>query len=472
MINKKLLTIAVSSAILSQSAIGAALNLDGSPTGLTYAKESLITTGKVTASSVDYFLITDDAGVTSDISVTATVGADKGDNTPIDVRIDLTNAVFANALAVGDLVLTSEDSAGQTITISSGGTAGDNFVVFNAAPGATDQYLTASTITFTPGKTTDGTNSVLAISGTADAGITLRVFPNGEGGAQTNVAKTVTMADYIQPVAGLTATSQSNTATADIAQTFQQYVNSAPAVTALIAELGKYSVAVTGGALSADDGKAAVLADLIDASTSSVVITGDFSVGTWGIDADADNCAAPTAGTINTGKTTFTTTLTALNAEETLCNTVDGTALIPKGSYTATVSFAEIANAAFTIADATPNFGEIDYNGASAQVSYITTFSDYNQRFYIVNRSNADADYIFTFITESGATATDGTAATGTVPAGEVVSLKSSDVVTLTGKTRTAATLYVDGDKTKIDVTTQTVNTTNGGTDTVPLIWE
>jgi hypothetical protein len=53
-----------------------------------------------------------------------------------------------------------------------------------------------------------------------------------------------------------------------------------------------------------------------------------------------------------------------------------------------------------------------------------------------------------------------------------MVSIKATDLVTLTGKTRTSAIIEIEAQDTAITATSQTVNLTNGGTDTVSLYGE
>jgi hypothetical protein len=73
------------------------------------------------------------------------------------------------------------------------------------------------------------------------------------------------------------------------------------------------------------------------------------------------------------------------------------------------------------------------------------------------------------FVSEAGVTETAGTAASGTVPANSLMTVKASDMVTLTGKTRTTATIEVETADANISATTQIVNLSDGSTDTLVL---
>ena len=63
--------------------------------------------------------------------------------------------------------------------------------------------------------------------------------------------------------------------------------------------------------------------------------------------------------------------------------------------------------------------------------------------------------------------ATPGMYAMGTLDGESTMVLKASDVVTLEGGSRTAATFVAEAQSTQIDVATVMVNLMNGSTDTV-----
>jgi hypothetical protein len=157
-----------------------------------------------------------------------------------------------------------------------------------------------------------------------------------------------------------------------------------------------------------------------------------------------------------------------MDGQEALCNVTDGVAVIPTSAYTIGINYATGLADTPGAADVTGvSIGNITRNGTSQNINYLTTFASYNQRVFITNRGTVDATYAFTFQSEAGATATPGTAATGTSKAGSVLALKASDIVTLTGKTRTAASLAIVGTPANFSIATQQVNLSNGATDTV-----
>ena len=103
------------------------------------------------------------------------------------------------------------------------------------------------------------------------------------------------------------------------------------------------------------------------------------------------------------------------------------------------------------------------------QIPYLTTFSGYRQNVVIVNRNTKPVAYTFKFVAEEGVAATPGAMAEGMVPAQGRAVLKATDIVSLAGKTRTAATLDVVAASGTVDVATVQVNMNDKGTDTVLL---
>ena len=111
--------------------------------------------------------------------------------------------------------------------------------------------------------------------------------------------------------------------------------------------------------------------------------------------------------------------------------------------------------------------GRITRDGTTVHIPYLTTWEDYNQRIVVSNRGTNPAPYWITFRPEDGVTSTEGMYATGTLDGGSTIVLKATDVVTLEGGTRTAATFVAESPSSQIDVATIMVNLMNGSTDTV-----
>lgn len=145
-------------------------------------------------------------------------------------------------------------------------------------------------------------------------------------------------------------------------------------------------------------------------------------------------------------------------------------AVIPSANFTATVMFddEDTTMKGNLPANVGPSaVGKIEQNGSTFQLPMVTTFEGYNNRIIIVNRGMRPATYSMEFTTEDGVTATAASGATGTVAAGTAAVVRTMDAVTLEGGMRTAATLFVVGSPSNIDVLTQIVNKSDGSTDTL-----
>ena len=206
--------------------------------------------------------------------------------------------------------------------------------------------------------------------------------------------------------------------------------------------------------------------------------TGSMGFGTFWL-ATASTCAAAGAGrvTLDTeGDDAGRSTAALFTGTRHLCVAPrkSGTGAapnfeIPVATITAEVSFAARPNYRYGGATGRGIVGSIVRNGATVNLSYVTTSDRYNQRIIITNRGTVDAEYELTdFFTEMGTEATAGAAAMGTVPAGMSVVIRSMDAVTFTGSMRrAAATLTVNAPADVVDVATTQVNLNDGSTDTV-----
>ena len=140
---------------------------------------------------------------------------------------------------------------------------------------------------------------------------------------------------------------------------------------------------------------------------------------------------------------------------------------IPTGSYTIDIDYAAgtlVTGVLNPLADVTEEpFGSIRHNGTTVHIPFVTTYANYNQRFMIVN-NGPGTTYKFKFTPESGATAAAGTMAEGALPNG-TTHLKAMDIVTVTGKTRTAATFTAVADPSDIEMSSVLVTKETGATD-------
>ena len=227
-----------------------------------------------------------------------------------------------------------------------------------------------------------------------------------------------------------------------------------------------------GGSLAADvlrpsDSAAVTVADLFDA-TYTATLTGDTSFGDWYLSNAADCSSNDIELTeAEDGASAFSAANAVARTDDVyacveVANISTDDEIVNKGSYSL-----ELDGVGTDVR--TGDLASIAYDTVTVEVPYLTTFSDYNQRVYMVNQSSNPVFYTFDFTSEGVATATAGSAATGTIPAGEMVALRATDIVTMTGRQRTAATLELEATTGQVIVTTQTVNLSDGSTDTVLL---
>ena len=245
------------------------------------------------------------------------------------------------------------------------------------------------------------------------------------------------------------------------------------------------------------------LAQVATAGTSAgrgslLTFSGDFSVGAFSYNTTARGtpatCGRGTATALATRNRTTrapleSVTIPVPQGNTSFCVSVDADTRNPgagsafaAGDYEVFVDFVGInnGNAAFPPASIGEivlvngervqdpvKIGSIRRDGTRVQIPYLTTFEGYTQRVVIVNRNRGAVNYAFSFTPEDGTTAAAGEMATGSVPAGETMTIRATDIVTLTGKTRTAATLDVVAAPDTVDVATTQVNRDTQGTDTV-----
>ena len=465
---KKSIAVGLVAALGTSTALAAAFDLDSATqTSNTFALETLDSADATTVSSTAYPNINDDA-VATPLDVTATLGVGVANTEDIFVRFDLSDGVFGAAPTF--------TTATASSTVAQGGTTGASFVIFQVSATADIPQTQAATM---------GTTKLAGTNLTNGIGVTMNVYETltaatSQGDALVTKAS-ASGAKLAAFATGLELTAAAATAgnVAEVEDDFKKFATggAAPdnALSANLALLGSATLGVA-TVLSADDGEAVAIGDMINTGTSTATISGDFSVATHsiGIDAAAACNTPPTALTANTAKDGATAvTVAALNAAAHLCYTADnGTTAIPEGvygvSYTLTPAAATRTNQTTALSG---TIGEVVHNGTTVQLPYLTTFEDYNQRIVMVNRAASDAAYsISSFQTENGVTATAGDKASGSIPAGGTLVIKVTDAVTLAGGTRAAATLNIVAPSAKISVATTQVNLDDASTDTISLL--
>ena len=453
MLNKKIVAAAVAAAFTQGAA--ATVDIDGTGTQkITYASE-LVNAGSSTL---------DVTNASNLLDVVAEVGFTIGDGTSKYVRIDLTDATFGSAAS-----LTSSNSD-ALISLSQGGADGNSFAIFEVAASRGVDVLPSDTVTLAAGS--------YDVSASVTSQVCYALYETAVAAANQTAGQTLKnkCSDFTELASVLTGAFA--VANADNAATVNSgFTNfSASSLGATSATVGyldtELLISSTTNAFNSN-GTAVTAEDIIAVTDGTnnvqdLTINGDLSFGTWTLQLNSADCsqsstvvsiatAAATAGSFGTVAGLSPATLTA--GDWYICVEVDGSESIKKSDYTA-----QLAEAGLT-----DDLGRITFDTTSIEVPYLTTFADYNQRLYIVNSGSTNAEYSISFVSEAGVTVTPGTAATGVVPAGEMVALRATDVVALEGRTRTSAVIEVAGIDLDIQAATQTVNISTGATDTVVL---
>jgi len=395
-----------------------------------------------------------------------------GQGTTKYVRVDVVGGAFGAIPALttaGDATTAPSDFSAS---ISQGGTAGDSFVVFEITDPTEDILVTdvltiaaASYIVTTPGST-----------------LTLQyaMYETGAG-AVNKLENDLLYSDEEAAITFDTALagefSTGKTITATVASGFTSYKDGDSGATdnnvdqvGLLAEINTASLIKANTSFVKTDGSAFVANDLLSDSdtatattfTQDVTFVGDFSFGDWALTSGTTCGANSTSLAVAADKASATAADVDLASAQTyvLCNTLTvDEDVAQKGSYTVELELDSYSDGA----------GTVVYDTVSIEVPYISTFADYNQRVYIINNGSSDAFYTMSFTSEDGVTATPKAAATGTAKAGEVLMLKTTDIVELTGKTRTSAVIEIEAVDSAVSAATQTVNLSDGSTDTTVL---
>ena len=443
MLNKKTLAVAIAASI-STGAFAAQDISDKDETSVVVASELQSSTGKTT--------VVNDS---STLDVISDVGFGFAEDTTRYIRFDLTNAEFETAVTATELAL----SAGTLdATLLDGGTNGDTTIIFevsssSGAIGATDEFtLAAADFTLINAEAATVTYSIFeTLTNAASNTSALKTFTGPLTQFGTAVEKSPIAADNttLKP-------------TATVSSQFAKFDNTEE-VKAIIGRVSDAGVIKTG--VIATDGQQVEFADVYNAAGRTATVTGDFSYVDSAYLSTSSTCApSAVALTINDEETSATSASAAVDmtTDPYVCLEVDGETEIVKSSYS--LSLARTATDVLT-----GELADVVYDTLSVDVPYLTTFEGYNQRLFIVNTSSIPANYSFSFTSEDGVTAVDGDAAEGTVPARSMVAIKATDIVTLTGRTRTSAVLELEADDANIKVTSQTVNLSDATTDTVVL---
>lgn len=466
MFNKKSLSLAVAAAATGLS-LNATAQIDVSdalnPNKVAVANESVTptTTGTLPIG----------VGATNNaLDVTGEIGIGVANNDQIFIRFDWSSAALGGDLALGSLTVTPGTNPAVPSTSLTDGLTGDSNAIFGVTAGASGFPQDASV------DLDIGTTGVALTGSTSD--VRMRVYESqGDAIAEAAALSDQSVVGAVSLGNALSVNFSAQTAIAEVTADFLEFKDGGG--TSTTGALGSFTaVASTSFSLAADLSPVTALDNLVNTGTSSIVTyAGDFSFatspGSYFVSGVTDGTCS-TAG--STAVTLDTTTLLAANASvaaadsKALCVTVNGNdETIPEASYTGDVTLVHAVTTSVPSATAdSGNIGDIDRNGTTVEVAYLTTFTDYNQRLLINSRHPVAAAYTITFQTEDGVTATANPAfATGILQPNENLVLRATDLVTLTGGTRCSATVVVVAPEDNISVATTQVNLSDASTDTV-----
>lgn len=178
--------------------------------------------------------------------------------------------------------------------------------------------------------------------------------------------------------------------------------------------------------------------------------------------------SSTTACTLGTAATNLSATQANFNVGATpigpflLCMERLAGNTIPVSDFTTGLN-AVAASAAFApVSIAAVASGNIVRNGTSLQAPLAQIPAGWLSRVALTNTGTLARPYVFTAQTEAGTTAALGTAATGTIPAGGTIVLNVADIATFTGQPRGTLNVTVAGPNAQIQGLYQIVNPTSG----------
>ena len=460
-----MLATVLGASLFGANAAKAVINLDAmvKPAVAIYATETLADTDTV-AGHDDYSVVHGEGAL---LDVVGKVGLAGPGGSFVTVRFDLRGMVFNEAPA-----LEISDGHEGTPSLRTGG-AGEAFVSFIANRSTTDNDADTNIVTLT----VNGFGVKPGVNGSVTMTVT--------DGLGDDAVYTERYDDAVRTAEALTESPIPKGLVATVEERFKMF-RAMDGTTTTMGTLGSFMVGMVTPALMNADGTGAVdlMADIIATGMdSSVTISGDFSFAEMAWLQTAEACTTQDAmNLLPSGEDEMVMdklmeqTPADFAAMQYLCISVDAEgddafAIPETDPYIVTTKYgapADIADAAFPASGGEHALGSITRDGTTVHIPFLTTWADYNQRIVISNRGANPAPYWITFRPEEGVTATPNDMyAMGTLDGNSTIVLRAMDVVTLEGRTRTAATFVAEAQSSQIDVATVIVNLVTGSTDTV-----
>lgn len=375
-------------ALLASSLSMAAVDLDAATGVANFAKELVNVSG--TAAS-----FTLGGSNVLDVDHKIGFGVSSGQNRYL--RYTLTNATFANAVAVGDVSFASDGGA-TAISVVQGGGAGDNFVIFQITPDA--DFLATEAVTFAL-----DTPQIQVADKTKPVELKYALYGESASDAanQTNAVytKSGTIATF---ATGLALSAVTATTTADVSQEFKAFKanpKNTPdgRISAAVAAIGTVTFDVT--STLTPDGANVAITDLV-ANGTKLVANGDLTArGSLAI--GTTSCAATSTGGTNlTDNSADLVTNTATVSALPVCYTVNTTTPVPISSYTIAADVVAAAGAE-RATPAAVKLGDIDHDGTTLKFPAISYKSGSPSWIQLVNQGTVKATFAATCYTPAGA---------------------------------------------------------------------
>lgn len=176
----------------------------------------------------------------------------------------------------------------------------------------------------------------------------------------------------------------------------------------------------------------------------------------------------PKSGALSADKATFEITNTG--ATYAVCVKANGKSVIEANTFKG--EFNPGSTSLTKPEKANGTIGKIVQNGTVLDTPYVTLHPDYISRVILTNTGGTDVKYTAVPVTESGANATPGTAATGTIPAKSILQVNIKDLVTFSGRPRGSVRFNIRGSNQQIGGVFQVIKIgpPSGDVQSLPLI--
>jgi len=349
------------------------------------------------------------------------------------IRIDYANATLntAHAAVGGTDIDINANAAADAYSVVQGGQVGDNYVIYQVTAAANHPAADIVNIK-TPGLRV--TNSGTAVNVTYSLHETAVSAVAGAAGSAKLYSKSQ---DIVAFATGLVFTvDTAPTTTASVEASFLKFKAGGGYINDTTAKLGSITFGVA-ASVKEQDGTDVDLADLLAATGTKIVLTGDT-----GIPAGADDTAKKASVFIssdaNCGGTSvasaivptatgasFTTNLNSY-ATQGICYVVNGTSPISASTYSVRVDVAAAAGAT-TASIADKAIGSIVRDGTELQAPFATIYPNTGNRAVLTSQHSSDATVTASVITENNVTCSAGTTSF-TLKSGKQLFINASDV--------------------------------------------